>query len=159
VGPRAFETGERLYGRDFEVLRLFDLLTSERIVLFYSPSGAGKTSLIQAALVPTLKAAGFDVLPIMRVNRDPSGTDAVHPVASNRYVRSCLHYLGETLAADAGASGAEADRELASYLEGRPKPDDGPDLEVLIFDQFEEILTVDPTDRDAKSEFFAQVGD
>ena len=30
--------------------------------------------------------------------------------------------------------------------------------ELLIFDQFEEILTLDPTDQDGKADFFAQVG-
>jgi ABC-type lipoprotein export system ATPase subunit len=51
VGPRAFRRGEPLYGRDNEMLDLVDLLIAERVVLVYSPSGAGKTSLIQAALI------------------------------------------------------------------------------------------------------------
>jgi hypothetical protein len=46
VGPRAFQPGETLYGRDREVLELLDLVLAERIVL-HSPSGAGKTSLIR----------------------------------------------------------------------------------------------------------------
>ena len=44
VGPRAFQYGETLYGRDREVVELLDLVIAERIVLLYSPSGAGKTS-------------------------------------------------------------------------------------------------------------------
>ena len=55
VGPRPFQTGETLYGRDREILELLDLLIAERIVLLYSPSGAGKTSLIQAGLLPKLE--------------------------------------------------------------------------------------------------------
>ena len=54
VGPRAFQTGEKLYGRDREVRELLDLLIAERIVLLFSPSGAGKSSLIQAGLAPLL---------------------------------------------------------------------------------------------------------
>ena len=46
VGPRPFETGETLYGRDWEVEELRDRLIAKRIVLLHSPSGAGKTSLI-----------------------------------------------------------------------------------------------------------------
>jgi len=46
---------------------------------------------------------------------------------------------------------------LAAYLD-RPGPTDAPAAQVLIFDQFEEILTCDPTDHAAKTEFFAQVG-
>ena len=40
IGPRAFQTGEILYGRDREVEELLDLLIAERIVLLHSPSGA-----------------------------------------------------------------------------------------------------------------------
>jgi hypothetical protein len=40
VGPRAFKTGEHLYGRSRESSELVDLLIAERIVLLYSPSGA-----------------------------------------------------------------------------------------------------------------------
>ena len=38
-------------------------------MLLYSPSGAGKTSLIQAALIPRLTSAEFTVLPVMRVSQ------------------------------------------------------------------------------------------
>jgi hypothetical protein len=50
VGPRPFETGEKLYGRGREVNDLPGLLIAERIVLLHSPSGAGKTSLVEAVL-------------------------------------------------------------------------------------------------------------
>src|SRR5256885_2104518 len=63
VGPRPFNEGETLYGRAQDTEALVDLLTAERIVLLYSPSGAGKTSLIQAALVPQLRERQFHVLP------------------------------------------------------------------------------------------------
>jgi hypothetical protein len=44
VGPRAFRTGEALYGRGRELNELMNLLIAERIVLLHSPSGAGKSS-------------------------------------------------------------------------------------------------------------------
>ena len=59
VGPRAFQYGERIYGRNREVLDLLDLLIAERITLLHSPSGAGKTSLVQAGLVPRLEREGL----------------------------------------------------------------------------------------------------
>lgn len=59
IGPRAFQTGEVLYGRDRELLRLLNLLISRRLVLLHAPSGAGKTSLINAVLIPRLQAEGF----------------------------------------------------------------------------------------------------
>ena len=60
VGPRAFMTGEALYGRDRELRKLLGLLVAERIVLLHSPSGAGKTSLVQAALMPRLEPTWID---------------------------------------------------------------------------------------------------
>ena len=71
VGPRPFQYGEPLFGRDREAMELLDLLIAERIVLLYSPSGAGKTSLMQAALIPELEKEGFQVLPVMRVSLEP----------------------------------------------------------------------------------------
>ena len=61
VGPRSIHHGEPLYGRTAEVRALFDLLQARRIVVLHSPSGAGKSSLVQAGLIPRLKEARFDV--------------------------------------------------------------------------------------------------
>jgi MoxR-like ATPase len=66
VGPRAFTRGETIYGRDRELQRLLHLLIAERIIALYSPSGAGKTSLIQAGLLPHLEQEDFVVLPVTR---------------------------------------------------------------------------------------------
>jgi hypothetical protein len=158
VGPRAFQYGETLYGRDREVVELLDLLIAERIVLLYSPSGAGKTSLIQAGLIPELQKEGFRVLPVMRVSLEPSLALDSFPMA-NRYILSLLLSLEEALPEEQQMPLAElAGMELADYLDRRQRVSGGSDTEVLIFDQFEEILTVDPTDRAAKEVFFAQVG-
>lgn len=158
IGPRAFQNGETLYGRDREAMELLDLLIAERIVLLYSPSGAGKTSLIQAALMPRLEKEAFQVLPVMRVSLLPP-PDIKLPPSVNRYVLSLLLCLEEALPAGQHIPLAElAGVELADYLDRRKTGPDGPAASVLIFDQFEEILTVDPTDRETKETFFAQVG-
>ena len=70
VGPQSFRRGDGLYGRDREVADLLDLLIAERVVLLHSPSGAGKTSLIQARLLSLLEA-GFEVLPVVRLDHGP----------------------------------------------------------------------------------------
>ncbi|MCP4284259.1 MAG: DUF1566 domain-containing protein [Gammaproteobacteria bacterium] len=200
VGPRPFKTGETLFGRDREIMDLLDLLIAERIVLLYSPSGAGKTSLIQAGLIPELEEEGFQVLPVMRVSLEPPPEQLAElPAGWNRYVLSLLLSLEEGLPKEEQLSLVElAGMTLAEYLErlrhfdsaqcdtaeGRSNikdssrmtqdPSDGTSYSpvtlsgvevpvtsgrvVLIFDQFEEILTLDPTDRAIKTEFFAQVG-
>ena len=58
VGPRPIEQGEPLHGRDVEVRELYNRLQARRIVVLHSPSGAGKSSLVQAGLIPRLAEGG-----------------------------------------------------------------------------------------------------
>ncbi|MGH8898173.1 MAG: NACHT and WD repeat domain-containing protein [Egibacteraceae bacterium] len=155
VGPRPFERGERLYGRDREAARLRDLLIAERIVLLYSPSGAGKTSLIRASLVPELEREGFRVRPEIRVATALAPVDGSSR-PGNRYLMSTLLCLEQGQPAERRHDLDElAGMGLGDYLDQRDGDHDG---EVLIFDQFEELLTADVTDRDAKSAFLTELG-
>jgi hypothetical protein len=159
VGPRAFHRGETLYGRQREVMELVDLLIAERVVLLHSPSGAGKTSLIHAALLPELEKEGFHVLPPMRVSQDPpNSSDPSAPSIHNRYVLSLLMSLEEALPEEEQTPLPELmGLTFEEYMDARHGSSEDGNV-VLIFDQFEEILTVDPTDREAKVDFFDQVG-
>jgi WD40 repeat protein len=188
VGPRSFQTGEKLYGREHEVEYLFNLLVAERIVLFYSPSGAGKSSLVQAGLLPRLESEGFRPLPIIRVGYQPDpdtlaeyqqnhtalhGSPPAIP-AYNRYVFSTIASLEEDVPQHLRLSAEETivNPSLSQYLDQRQDlllltatPDEQTDAqematdEVFIFDQFEEVLTLDPTDQAAKIAFFEHLGD
>jgi len=146
VGPRPFEPGETLYGRAYEVHELQNLLIAERIVLFYSPSGAGKTSLLQAALIPRLEPK-FEVLPLARVNETPPAGLSV-----NRYIYSLLAYLERPLPpAQRTPPEKLAKFTLTKYLRAcRMSSQAKPGRMVLILDQFEEILTLDPTNQAEK---------
>lgn len=155
VGPRALCYGEKIYGRDREARQLLDLLIAERIVLLYSPSGAGKTSLIQAALIPALQAEEFRVLPVVRVSRGVA--DGVG--AGNPYVLSALLSLEQDVPPEKAVPRKRlAAMQFGEYLDEREKWSTNSEATVLIFDQFEEILTFDPLNRAAKADFFNQVG-
>ena len=116
VGPRSLRYGEHIYGRDREARQLFDLLIAERIVLLYSPSGAGKTSLIQAGLMPELEAEEFHVLPIIRVGRG-----AAHDAyPCNPYVMSALLSLEQGVPAEEAIPVEElASMQFGEYLRRR----------------------------------------
>ena len=159
VGPRAFVRGEQLHGRDAEISRLFHLFRARRIVVLHSPSGAGKSSLIQAGLVPRLEREKFDVWRTIRVNLDPEGHEGV-PVGTNRYVLSAMVSLEEELPEAHRRSPAQlAGLDLATYLDTRPRRKQRKTRPVvLIFDQFEEVLTKDPLAREAKRAFFRELG-
>ena len=160
VGPRSFDRGDRLYGRDRETQDLVDLLVAERVVLLHSPSGAGKTSLVRAGLVPRLEEDGFAVLPIIRLTHEfpPDAAPAGAP-QPNTYVLNTLLSLEEGLSADQQRPlGEIAQLTIAQYLaDGRNLGGESGNV-VLVFDQFEEVVTADPTDLAAKAEFFAQLG-
>jgi WD40 repeat protein len=159
VGPQSFRRDDPLYGRDHETADLLDLLIAERVVLLYSPSGAGKSSLIQAGLIPQLEAEGLEVLPVVGVTHIlPPDTILAGP-PRNRYVLSTVLSLEEGLPREHQRTTSELDQmTVAQYLAQWPDLDDRPGNEVLLFDQFEEILTADPTDHEAKLEFFGDVG-
>ncbi len=166
VGPRPLNRNEsqKLGGRDKEIDQLLDLLVAERIVLLHAPSGAGKTSLIDAGLRSRLvEEEDFWVSDMLSVNRppnDPAILDQGDGV--NRFMLSLLISL-EKAKEDQPDEALLSHEELATltlseYLEEHlTKPAQDKDI-VLIFDQFEEILTVDPYDIKAKRSFFDQVG-
>jgi FHA domain len=157
VGPRPYRIGERLFGRERERLELLDLLVAERIVLLYSTSGAGKTSLVQANCVLALREDAFTVPAVARVTFDAAAGPAGSP--ANRYVFAVLLSLEEARPEHEQLSVAElAHLSLPEYLDRRWDPAGEAGGLVLILDQFEEVLTIDPTDLDAKREFFTQLG-
>jgi hypothetical protein len=143
---------------------LKDLLIARRIVLLHAPSGAGKTSLIRAALLPELADEGFQALPVARVNYEPKDMSRLSTIDNfNRYSLSVLHHL------ESEGKGEQdiqipslASVSLKDYLNNRisntAKTD--PDVTlVLILDQFEEILTVDPLNLETKEAFFKSLGE
>ncbi len=162
IGPRAFQTGEVLYGREREIQELLDLLIAERIVLLHSPSGAGKSSLVYAGLIPRLRQEGFRVLPIARVNLELPGELA--GTDFNSHIFSTLMCLAEALPQPQKIQPKElASLSLDSFISRieQAVSEDQSDLpknNILIFDQFEEILTINPAARMDKVTFFTQLG-
>src|SRR5262249_14761834 len=70
VGPRSIPEGMPLFGRDRETRDLYRVVVADRVVLLHSPSGAGKSSLVNAGLIRLLKRKRFRVWPIVRVNTE-----------------------------------------------------------------------------------------
>ena len=159
VGPRPFEAGdrERFFGRDIEVRQLASLIIARRVVVLYARSGAGKTSLLRAGLIPFLEEdKGLDVLPIVRVRGEPN-----EDTRSNVYTRRALQSLMGDADGDRVADSEELaelsfseglDRYLASRPTSRAKR---PSL--LIVDQFEELFRTHSAFHDQRAEFFRQL--
>ncbi|HOU12177.1 MAG TPA: WD40 repeat domain-containing protein [Anaerolineae bacterium] len=160
VGPRPYERGDayKFYGRNREARDLLALLLAERVVLFYAKSGAGKTSLLNAQVIPALEKEGVRVLPVARVSSDvPPGI--APDTVGNVFVFSVLMAL-----AGANASPAQLrTATLATILQAlykRPDSDSEGDAPfLLIVDQFEELF-ITHRDRWQDAEgFFIQMRD
>lgn len=153
VGPLAFEEKDRanFFGRDNELLRLRSLAVSRRAVLLYAPSGAGKSSLLKAGLLPELRESLDAVcFPVARVGGDPP--EELEP--SNLYVFHLLSYLlGESCAPEEIAA-LSLSAGLRRALGACAEP---PEVAFLTLDQFEEIFSVDPHRHAEREDFFRQL--
>ncbi len=151
VGPRPFEDTPqdraRFFGRDLETAEVTSLILTQQTLLLYAASGAGKSSLMKAAVLPILRERGVEVLPVARfqtARKYASGSEG------NPYVRAVIESLGLDLAPDAHLNQAMAlKRSAAGYSTG---------LSLLVFDQFEELFTIITDDTTAhRREFFTQI--
>ena len=159
VGPRPFEVKDtdRFFGRNDEVSELLSLVTAYPVVLLYAQSGAGKTSLLNAGLIPLLAEESFEVLPVARVR-------GFEP--ENIHLREIPNiYVFNTLvrwAADRIRPKSLLSTSIAAFLKEREHLTDKQGLElprVVIFDQFEELFTSYPDRWKERADFFHQVAE
>ena len=170
VGPRTFSYEQRdlFFGREREARDLLARVLSERLLLFYAQSGAGKSSLLHTRLIPQLREEkGFAVLPVGRVGGDlPAGLADVDNIYAFNLMTSIdqgddpasfVHlslsdflahlvlkegerWLYDAAAVPVPASGSQAGQHYA-----------------LIVDQFEEIVTAHPARWHEREGFFRQL--
>jgi hypothetical protein len=151
VGPQPFEAedADRFFGRTREIRDLTSLVVAHRVVLLYSTSGAGKSSLINAGVVPALLDRGYQVLAAGRVG-SPMPVEAV---AENVFEASLIAQWSQAVPA------AQA-RTIAELLDALPRDKDvdgEPQPRAVVIDQFEEILTAHPEHWDQRAAFFVQL--
>jgi hypothetical protein len=174
VGPRTFteEESNRFFGREREARELYSLVVSERLVLFYAQSGAGKSSLLNARIIPRLKENNFEVLPVGRVSGEiPEGVDSVNNIfvfnlmaaLDQKNTDPNLYAnleLAEFLAALVSDDGQEYyfDPDLLGRMENEEVFDDQ-SIFVLLIDQFEEIITTHPGSWQDRDDFFRQLNE
>jgi len=176
VGPRTFteREGRFFFGREREARDLTARIVSERLLLFYAQSGAGKSSLLHARVIPKLRdEERFQVLPVGRVSGElPAGVGAVDNIYAFNLMTS-LHQ-GDAQAAQLAHVSlsdflARLARETVSAADGQrswrwvykpelavERPAAGPRF-VLVIDQFEELITSHPGRWREREAFFRQL--
>jgi len=180
VGPRPYtrEEVKLFFGRERESRDLLSLVVSERLVLFYAQSGAGKTSLINTRLVPGLEGRNFEVLPVGRVSGElPPGLEVENIFACNLMLK--LDMGEDDPSRFKGLRLAEFLLSLAFdgkgfYYRTRFKPEKEEITEpvtalsedeiqimprALIIDQFEELFTTHPEAWKLRKDFILQLAE
>ena len=168
IGPRTFrrEDGHLFFGRDREAADLEALVISEKLVLFYAQSGAGKSSLVNARLIPRLevKDKPFEVLPVARLGGDPPVGVEVENIYLFNLFRS-LHRRESDPELFRSLSLSQFLRKLTEDAAGyfydpgltQSLRDPKPWPRMLIIDQFEEFFSTNVEAWHKREEFLRQL--
>jgi membrane protein implicated in regulation of membrane protease activity len=137
-GIHSFRYADRsvFFARDRQIAELVPLVSIYRGVLLYGDSGAGKSSLVNAGLIPAMKEIGY--LP---------ERFRLQPIAGEELVVEPI----EGIDYEAGQNARRGRRTATQALEAVPiaaleerlaRRQEDDDRTLLIFDQFEEIVTL-----------------
>jgi tetratricopeptide (TPR) repeat protein len=146
IGARPLQRADSgvFFGRDRETREIISLWRAHRIVVLHGNAGVGKTSVLQAGVLPVLgNHALAKVLPVGRLTPPPAAR-GLRPRGGNPYRRALL-------ANWSGASPPPPDESVGEFLSQRLPCDIEQEGHLGIFaaiDQFEEILADLPGSND-----------
>ena len=140
IHPFRYSDRQNFFGRKAPLEELFAKVLLYRLVVLFGDSGAGKSSLVNAGLIPALQQEAFGVERI-RVRPIPDQPILVERIASSDDGSEFLPsiFSGEEAGSDASTENlpCSPDSFLAVV---RDKSKDS--RAVLVFDQFEELFTL-----------------
>jgi HEAT repeat protein len=130
-----FEDADLFFGREEETQKMVGEILSTRLLVLFSPSGSGKTSLINAGVRPALEKLGYKTV-YVRLENEPI------PSVRNAVVQTLnINEAGQN--SDLHGFLQEASRQVEKPL-------------VIFIDQFEEFFIVF-SDEKLRQEFIQQV--
>lgn len=148
-GLQSYREGEILYGRDDDIRDLSQCVLREKYTLLYGKSGIGKSSILNAAIIPALRRHGYTPIVLRFSHKEGDYIEQIH--------KAIAEVLGDTgIHEDFKRKG---DKEsLYEYMHRHTfwNNDNSRAKLFLLFDQFEEIFTLQ-TDEVIKKEFFSQL--
>ena len=161
VGPRPFEKedSDRFFGRTRETEELLSLIIAHRAVLVYAQSGAGKSSLLRAGVIPRLEDQQYQVLRSARVH-GLLPNDIPPESVQNIFVYHALQYWaaalpnGQSIKDHTKTTLSEFLKQLVAAPEAGEES--SPPL-IVILDQFEEFFTTNQHRWQERRPFFDQL--
>jgi tetratricopeptide (TPR) repeat protein len=140
-GPRPFKKEEQnlFFGREIEIGELFSLINAHQVLLVYAQSGAGKSSLLNAGLIPLMLNNGFEIIQSNGFGGGIPKEVRLEKAANAFVFNTLMQWAEEKINAEQLMKNSIADflRQKVPLLSKRgtraPR--------VVIFDQFEEIFT------------------
>ena len=149
-GLDTYHEGEILYGRDEDIRKLSQCVLGYDDTVLYGRSGIGKSSLLNAGILPAARIAGF--VPIyIRLNHG-------HEEFYYDQIKNAIKESGVTIRSVSPVKDIEHPLLWELFHRNRFIGQDGEPVRILlIFDQFEEIFTLQQN-ADFRRQFFYQVG-
>ena len=137
------ETRQYFYGREEEVAELARRVQRKLLTVLFGQSGLGKTSILNAGIVPRLRPEGYCPIYV----RIDYATDSVSP---SDQIKQAIFRATESSGKWTQAGSAVEGESLWEFLHHRDDmlrdASGEPIIPLLIFDQFEEIFTLAQAD-------------
>lgn len=178
LGLESYKEGEILYGRDEDIRDLSQSVLNDTDTLLYGKSGIGKSSILNAGIIPAARRHGFFPV-LVRLSHKEKQTYLyqIKDAIANAMIPIPLDESGNQMALTAEEQQQrdaelkkrivevvdckDAEKEsLYEYFHRHTFHDaEGKRIKLLIiFDQFEEIFTLQ-TEESSKKRFFAELAD
>lgn len=173
LGLKSYSEGKKLYGRDNEITELSQKIIYNTQTIIYGRSGIGKSSLLKAGVFPILRKHGFFPVYIRLIHDDEQNSyssqifSAVEGALQKLKIEVCTEQ-GYTQQIIEGTKECvvpkfnpdDEEETLWEYFHRHKfqylNPENGEKVYImpaLMFDQFEEIFTLQKNDKKIKSFF------
>lgn len=145
--PFTVDHAELFFGRDYDIEQLRERVTAQPVTVVFGPSGVGKSSLVQAGLVPRLQRDGQWAVAVVRPGQDPWQRLAIGLLLAEQAAGAGDTSLSARLPRDVVERRVRELRSdglepLGRYLRSRDRS------LLVIVDQFEEALSAGGPDAD-----------
>jgi len=157
IGPRPFRQSEanRFFGRRLEARDVMSLWLGDQVTVLHGASAVGKTSLLQAGVLPLAsRRAGVDLLPVGSLNHQPARPLAIQP-PRNSFSHALLGtwaQLGQLHAPDISIAEFLASRARQVSRTGDPH------YLLAVIDQFEMLFKTFPARQAERDGFIDELG-